>query len=49
MPLKKGCSKETRQSNIREMIDAGHEPRQAVAASYRQQRACKSSRARRSR
>lgn len=46
MPLKRGCSKKTRQSNIREMIDSGHEPRQAVAASYRQQRQCRKRRAR---
>lgn len=38
MPLKKGTSKATRQSNIEEMIEAGHEPKQAVAAAYRQQR-----------
>jgi len=38
MPLTKGKSKKTRQKNIREMIDAGHPPKQAVAAAYREQR-----------
>jgi ribosomal protein L12E/L44/L45/RPP1/RPP2 len=38
MPLAKGASKKTRQSNIEEMIEAGHPPKQAVAAGYRQQR-----------
>lgn len=38
MPLTKGKSKKTRQKNIREMIDAGHGPKQAVAAAYREQR-----------
>lgn len=33
MPLKKGFSKETVSSNIREMIKAGHPQKQAVAAS----------------
>lgn len=39
MPLKKGTSNKTRQENIKEMIASGHEPKQAVAASYNQQRA----------
>ena len=39
MPLKKGSSDETRSENIREMIEAGHDPKQAAAAAYRQQRA----------
>ena len=38
MPLKKGSSKETREKNIKEMIKAGHPPKQAVAAAYDQQR-----------
>jgi hypothetical protein len=38
LPLKKGKSKGTRQENIQEMIDAGHPPKEAVAAAYRQQR-----------
>jgi len=38
MPLKKGSSKKVRQENIDEMIKAGHPPKQAVAAAYRQQR-----------
>lgn len=38
MPLKKGTSKATRQENIKEMIASGHEPKQAVAAAYREQR-----------
>ena len=38
MPLKKGKSNKTIQSNIKEMIDAGNEPKQAVAAAYSQAR-----------
>jgi len=38
MPLKKGSSTKTREENIREMIRAGHPPKQAVAAAYRKQR-----------
>lgn len=38
MPLKAGSSNETRSQNIREMVRAGHPIKQAVAASYRQQR-----------
>jgi len=34
MPLHKGKSKEVIQKNIDEMIAAGHDPKQAVAASY---------------
>ena len=41
MPLKKGASKAARESNVKEMIAAGHDPKQAVAASYRQQREAK--------
>jgi ribosomal protein L12E/L44/L45/RPP1/RPP2 len=37
-PLKKGTSAKTREQNIKEMIRAGHPPRQAVAAAYDQQR-----------
>lgn len=33
MPLKKGHSREVVSSNIKEMIAAGHDPKQAVAAS----------------
>lgn len=33
MPLKKGSSRETISSNIREMKDAGYPTKQAVAAS----------------
>lgn len=32
MPLKKGKSKETVSKNIREMVEAGHPQKQAVAA-----------------
>ena len=47
MPLKRGTSKATRNENIREMIHAGHDPKQAVAASYRQQRSAKAKKAKR--
>lgn len=35
MPLKKGRSKATIRSNIREMIHAGHPRKQAIAAAMR--------------
>jgi ribosomal protein L12E/L44/L45/RPP1/RPP2 len=38
MPLKRSPSDKARSENIREMIDAGHDPAQAVAAAYSQQR-----------
>jgi hypothetical protein len=38
MPLKRGSSDATRSENIREMVRSGHDPRQAAAAAYRQQR-----------
>lgn len=38
MPLKKSASKQAREENIREMIKAGHPPKQAVAAAYDTQR-----------
>lgn len=41
MPLKKGASKATREANIKEMVKAGHPPKQAVAAAYDQQRKSK--------
>lgn len=34
MPLKKSKSKAALQSNIKEMIKSGHEPKQAAAAAY---------------
>lgn len=38
MPLMKGDSDEVRSENIREMINSGHDEKQAIAAAYRQQR-----------
>jgi len=38
MPLKHGKSKAVFQENVREMIQAGHPQKQALAAAYRQQR-----------
>jgi hypothetical protein len=38
VPLKFGSSKKTRDHNIAEMIAAGHDPKQAVAAGYEEQR-----------
>lgn len=38
MPLKKGKSKKTISSNIREMVESGHPQRQAVAASLNEAR-----------
>lgn len=36
MPLAEGSSRETIASNIKEMIRAGHDPKQAAAAAYRE-------------
>ena len=36
MPLAEGSSKETIAANIREMIRAGHDPKSAAAAAYRE-------------
>jgi hypothetical protein len=38
MPLKKGSSKKVFQQNVREMVNAGHPQKQALAAAFRQQR-----------
>lgn len=38
MPLAKGSSDSTRSENIGEMIKAGHDPKQAAAAAYSEQR-----------
>lgn len=38
MPLHPGKSRETFSENVREMMDAGHPQKQAVAAAYREQR-----------
>jgi len=42
MPLKKGSSRKTISTNIKEMIKAGHPQKQAVAAALRQARQSKS-------
>jgi hypothetical protein len=41
MPLIKSSSDKARSENIAEMIKAGHDPKQAEAAAYRQQREAK--------
>ena len=41
MPLTKSASKQALKNNIREMVDAGHPVKQAVAAAYRTQRDAK--------
>jgi len=38
MPLKKGTSDKTRQSNIKKEIEAGKPPKQAIAIGYAVQR-----------
>ncbi len=38
MPLKKGTSKQTFSSNIKEMVKSGHPVKQAVAAAYSEKR-----------
>lgn len=38
MPLRKGTSRATFSSNVREMVRAGYPQKQAVAAAYSQQR-----------
>jgi len=38
MPLKKGSSKKTFSSNVREMMHSGHPQKQAVAAAYAMKR-----------
>ena len=41
MPLKQGTSKKTREANIKQLIDEGKKPDQAVAIAYSQQRKAK--------
>lgn len=41
MPLKKGTSNKTRESNIKREIAAGKSPKQAVAIGYAEQRRAK--------
>jgi hypothetical protein len=38
MPLKKGKGKKVFSSNVKEMMDAGHPQKQALAAAYSQAR-----------
>lgn len=38
MPLKEGSSRETISANIAEMVNAGHQQKQAVAAAYSKSR-----------
>lgn len=38
MPLIRSAGNKARSANIREMIRAGHPPKQAAAAAYRNQR-----------
>lgn len=38
MPLRRSPSDKARSENVREMIDSGHDPAQAVAAAYSNQR-----------
>lgn len=38
MPLHPGHSDDVREKNIKEMIDAGHDPKEAVGAAYANQR-----------
>lgn len=38
MPLKKGSSKATISNNIREMVESGHQQKEAVAASLNEAR-----------
>ena len=47
MPLIKSHSNKAREQNIREMIAAGHSPKQAEAAAYRIQREAKEKRKKR--
>ena len=39
MPLEKGKSRETFSRNVKEMVEAGHPQKQAVAAAYRERAA----------
>jgi hypothetical protein len=41
MPLKKGTSKKTFSSNVREMMHSGYPQKQALAAAYSQKRRTK--------
>ncbi len=44
MPLERSTSRKAFSHNVREMVNAGHTQKQAVAAAYREQRSAKDAR-----